>query len=1377
MSRAARQRAILVFLTFVLAAVVSAVTFVQSARFARIAKSMVARNTPKEWGIRGDFSEFRVHLFPPGIAIENPRVTLEENNIVSLPAGSTVAAERIDLRFYPLQMLSGNVRVHEAAIIKGVVRLSIDPDKLALGKDKSSPVNLSWDELVQVRAESLVFEDTKVELTFSKPKIRGEFMARRLELSQKKREGISGYELSLAIEDGAFEWPAGWKIPKQMNRLSTQAWVGSTGAVVDDLRFAVGDAEAVFHGRITGDLLRPDKLPFDAGFELRGSVAKLAESFQLDFPEKELSGNFSFKGSAAGDLVTLGKTLAFESDVEALGIQFRSWKADTLKARFGMSSAGDGAWRLSVERGEVASAALVRTPPHQPGHGGMIRVGAFKTLLGAHREGFTVPATLEDVHLHWLATPALKSVYPLDFRVSGPVRFDVGWKAPVERGGDAWSVQADLDLKIPIFQLDNQFIGMQRPLRRLLAIPNLTVRGQIGIGSKAVQLKRIDLDLPNSHFQATGKVDFKTGYDISASGTAKLPDIGILAETPIIGEGKISALVRGPAEHVVVDFDVDLQNTEYLSLKLGGVQGRIRYDDGDHFVELIDAKVTKPDTVLTGNGKIVVGAQDRINLRFTFPRGAIQDLNHIFTSLTSDIWWFPSAIVGDASGSIDVKGGLDLSELTVTGDIRGESWDYYGERFRSLSMRGGYDRRRYFVDRVIAKKNEAILRGNISYAPTSGFSWTLASENLRLRDLDHVARLDVPIRGNLRLQSEGFMSANHVKSESLIELDDFWVRGVRLPASRLNMQSAAGILTADGRANGEQGRLKLAYDFKPQGKSHLEIETNKLDFSPILLLLNPRLMTDSELMGLVSGSLDLKFESGASELGSGSLAVRTFDLRKTGVALQLVRGSETKIQRGLFELGPVRFEGVRGGLEIMVAGRESGLSGYARGDADMGLAQFLTPVIETSSGKWQPSLRFSGKLKEPKVDGAIEYSDGSMRLLGLETPLSRIRGRSEVRDGTLTIRSLDADLAGGPVVGRGTIEFFWSQLPKINVWARLTDNRLKIFPFQSLQVKGDLSVKGDHVPYRIAGDLFATSGLIREKILQSGSSRGPKMTAKFTPAAVTLREGDQPTFLLDVRLRADDRIFVRNDLFDAEMRGDIRLINTFQAPRLLGEASMIRGSLSFKGREFDLKSGRADFDNPAVIDPKFDLTGTTQVADKKIQLYAHGRVSKWKIEFSSEPPLPEPEIVSLLALGFTADELRKFNAADQTALQQGEAASLLLHASDFNRDVREKTGLELQVEQSEDIQAGQSVFRPQTEESGAGAAPKVVVKRKLGKKFGVSVGSTVGTGKRSEQEFNAEVNVTPNASVIGVWESFEGVETPDGQTSFGVDFKLQKRFK
>ena len=76
---------------------------------------------------------------------------------------------------------------------------------------------------------------------------------------------------------------------------------------------------------------------------------------------------------------------------------------------------------------------------------------------------------------------------------------------------------------------------------------------------------------------------------------------------------------------------------------------------------------------------------------------------------------------------------------------------------------------------------------------------------------------------------------------------------------------------------------------------------------------------------------------------------------------------------------------------------------------------------------------------------------------------------------------------------------------------------------------------------------------------------------------------------------------------DVEVKAHVRIVNTLEAPRILGDAEVIQGKLVFKDRAFTIDSANVNFDSPTVINPSFNLVSSTDVNGIKVQLFASGR--------------------------------------------------------------------------------------------------------------------------------------------------------------------------
>ena len=72
------------------------------------------------------------------------------------------------------------------------------------------------------------------------------------------------------------------------------------------------------------------------------------------------------------------------------------------------------------------------------------------------------------------------------------------------------------------------------------------------------------------------------------------------------------------------------------------------------------------------------------------------------------------------------------------------------------------------------------------------------------------------------------------------------------------------------------------------------------------------------------------------------------------------------------------------------------------------------------------------------------------------------------------------------------------------------------------------------------------------------------------------------------------------------------------------------------------------------MNPKIDLQGTSVLRDYTIRVYVYGTVLSPQAIFTSEPPLPQEEIISLIATGATRQELSGTNVL------AGRAATLLV---------------------------------------------------------------------------------------------------------------------
>jgi len=98
----------------------------------------------------------------------------------------------------------------------------------------------------------------------------------------------------------------------------------------------------------------------------------------------------------------------------------------------------------------------------------------------------------------------------------------------------------------------------------------------------------------------------------------------------------------------------------------------------------------------------------------------------------------------------------------------------------------------------------------------------------------------------------------------------------------------------------------------------------------------------------------------------------------------------------------------------------------------------------------------------------------------------------------------------------------------------------------------------------------------------------------------------------------------------------------------------VRGSYSFAGTRFELERGIIEFDVNEPINPQLDILAETQADGLEVEVRVTGNAQQPEIAFSSNPALPEEEILARLLFGGSITSL---SATD--ALQLGAALASL----------------------------------------------------------------------------------------------------------------------
>jgi translocation and assembly module TamB len=486
------------------------------------------------------------------------------------------------------------------------------------------------------------------------------------------------------------------------------------------------------------------------------------------------------------------------------------------------------------------------------------------------------------------------------------------------------------------------------------------------------------------------------------------------------------------------------------------------------------------------------------------------------------------------------------------------------------------------------------------------------------------------------------------------------------------------VLQVNARITSPEGLNAAVEGNVPLGEGALALDV-KLDAFPLAVLNG--VVKGQDLRGSITGSANV----------GGTLAAprASFSLTGSGISARpiadLGAGPLEVSAKGTYRDGALSLETatVRGPQGLSVTARGSvplagnGLDVNVSATAPLSLAnRALAERGAVVEGSLRADIHLGGSIKNPVVGGSFSTAGARAFDPQTNTRIESINVSGAIFGNTVSIRSATAALAaGGRISASGTISTNADAGFPADIRIRLDHARYADGELVATTVSGSLAVTGGltHDPL-LSGNLT----LERTEItIPSGFGGGPaSIDVKHihTPPAVqrTLeraRADDgtpmptaRPSLLhLDVRISAPARIFVRGRGLDAELGGQVRLTGPITDIQPVGGFELIRGRLSILGKRITFDEGTVTL--VGDLDPFVNFVARSESGDITVFITVAGRVSDPKITFTSQPELPQDEVLARLIFNRGIDELSPFQiarlAAAAAELAGGGGTSLL----------------------------------------------------------------------------------------------------------------------
>lgn len=442
--------------------------------------------------------------------------------------------------------------------------------------------------------------------------------------------------------------------------------------------------------------------------------------------------------------------------------------------------------------------------------------------------------------------------------------------------------------------------------------------------------------------------------------------------------------------------------------------------------------------------------------------------------------------------------------------------------------------------------------------------------------------------------------------------------------------------------DGARGTLAVSGAYNLRGGLDLRLKGQEFDLRPFreYLPLKQDYTGKLNVDGQVAGPLDDLDAALNVEIVDGSF--NNYKVHYLGGEVKIKDSSTITLNQRLVlpDGNEVRVDGTlpmqdkRGPLNLNVV--------MSKGNLEI-LPLFI-PGIEKASGGGSGTFTIKGTMAEPLIDGELNIADGLVKYKGIDL-IREINGRISLEKSRVEVRELKARYGKGSVSVGGDIKLSGLMPSRFNLSVKSKDFH---FVYGSIDAYGDadLKVTGPFTEPEIRGPIVvhnAAVGVIpfvwpapeaKPADPKAGTKKNtgltfaPKLYLELQPGENVHVTGNSP-INMNVTLLKNS-----NDIVGTDQSNTLVLDTTGGDLVMSGDLASRNGTFNFYNANFRVIRATASFLRVNKHLPVLHLQSQTVIGRYKVYLDLDGLPQEnngLKMTLTSEPPLSEKEIMSLLA--------------------------------------------------------------------------------------------------------------------------------------------------
>lgn len=673
-----------------------------------------------------------------------------------------------------------------------------------------------------------------------------------------------------------------------------------------------------------------------------------------------------------------------------------------------------------------------------------------------------------------------------------------------------------------------------------------------------------------------------------------------------------------------------------------------------------------------------------------------------------------------------------LHELAGSGSVEMDSGSLYGEPIDHLRIQGAIANQNLKAASVTLNTAGGNVAASGNYdIKTKTFSIDGHGTGIDLARLGWIRQHSFEVAGKLQISVNGSGTLDDPQLQGNASVSALKLGGQQFGAFQASAHTVNHTLEYNATTRLEGAELALRGNTGLSGDhvTHAQLDFSRFNIGALLTMANINAVSGQSAL---AGTVTIEGPLAHLDQLHGEARLNQLALTIAGVQLQSEGGAHATLANGRIQIDPLHVTGedtdVRAQGALSLQGQRQ-LDVAASGSINLKLAETLDRDL-TAAGVTTFKVEAHGPLQHPDLQGSIEFQNGSLSLEDLPNGLSQLHGTLEFNQNRLEVKSLSAMSGGGLLNVTGFLAY------QHGIYADLsaTGKDVHIRYPQGVTSLADLKMQlqGSQSNLLLSGDVLITRFTTNPDLDLAA------FAAQANSPAQVVAPPDSPSnhVRLDVHIASSPQLSFQNAF--AKLAGDVdlHLRGTVASPSLLGRVDITEGSAMIAGTRYDLQRGDITFTNPVRIEPTIDLSATAHVEDYDISLLLNGPLQKLTVTYRSDPPMPEADVVSLLALGHTSNQQRLYTQQQEQAITNPTTDALLggaLNATVSNR-IQKLFG------------AGSVKVDPHYLGAFGNSTSRITVEEQLGRNVTLTYATDVNT--TSQQLLQAEVAINRHVSLV-----------------------------